>query len=106
MIKQSTRKFPISKVIAVDVDGTLIVGGFLNKSLVEWCRKKREEGFSMILWSLRGENYAKKMAEWAGVTDIFHNIIGKPGYIVDDKGWGWTKFTRRITKWQKKQSGN
>ncbi len=106
MIKPSSRKLPIAKVIAVDVDGTLIVGGTVNKSLVKWCQNKREEGFSMILWSLRGESHAKKMAEWAGVTDIFHNIIGKPGYIVDDKGWSWTKFTRRVTKWQKRKNEN
>jgi hypothetical protein len=33
-----------------------------------------------------------------GLQDHFSAVIGKPGYIVDDMGWGWTKFTKIVTK--------
>ena len=90
----------MTKVIAVDVDDTLIVDGCVDFLLVDWCRVKRKEGFYMILWSQRGRGHAEKMAIKANATEIFNIIIGKPGYIVDDQGWTWTKFTRRITKWR------
>ena len=32
-----------------------------------------------------------------GVEPLCAAIISKPGYIVDDKGWAWTKYTRRLT---------
>lgn len=90
------QKYRPAKVIAVDVDGTLIVGGEVNKSLVEWCKDKKEQGFCMILWSARGEDHAKKAAKRSKTTDLFDYIHSKPGYIVDDKGWQWTKYTRII----------
>lgn len=98
MIKESTRRLPLTKVIAVDVDDTLVTRGVVNFELVKWCRARKEKGFTLILWSQRGERHAKKMAEYANAVDAFHYIIGKPGYIVDDQGWSWTKFTRRIKK--------
>jgi hydroxymethylpyrimidine pyrophosphatase-like HAD family hydrolase len=98
-VSLSARKLPLTRVIAVDVDDTLVTKGIIDDDLVEWCRKKKAEGFYMILWSQRGQFHARCMAHYAEVVDIFDTIIGKPGYIVDDQGWSWTKFTRRITKW-------
>lgn len=89
-------KHPLPKVIAVDVDGTLIINGVVNRLLIQWCEKKRAEQFTLILWSSRGKDYALGIAEKLGVTDLFDNIIGKPGYIVDDVGWSWTKYTAWI----------
>lgn len=87
------RKYPRQKVIAIDVDNTLLNKGKVNKKLVEWCIRRKEENFTIIIWSSRGERYAKRAAHLAGLTDIATHIISKPGYIVDDQGWSWIKFT-------------
>lgn len=86
-------KFPTPKVIAVDVDGTLLKGGTADGKIIEWCRKKKSEGYSMTLWSSRGEAHARRAAELCEASDIFDHIISKPGYILDDKGWSWIRFT-------------
>jgi hydroxymethylpyrimidine pyrophosphatase-like HAD family hydrolase len=88
--------YPPQKVIAVDVDGTLINKGNLNTSLVKWCKLRKSEGFSLMLWSARGERYARNVAEYHQVSDCFDLITSKPGYIVDDMGWSWIKFTKVI----------
>ena len=80
----------------MDVDGTLDINGDTNKALVTWCMDKKAQGFSLVLWSAQGEAYAKRKAESHKVTDLFDYIISKPGYIVDDKGWHWIKFTKVI----------
>lgn len=92
----SGQQYPPQNVIAVDVDGTLHRGGIANMALIEWCRKKRAQGFDLMLWSARGEAHAKKAAGLFGVSDLFSTICSKPGYIVDDKGWSWIKFTRIV----------
>ena len=93
---KSAHPLPPPKAIAVDVDGTLFVNGVLNTGLAEWCKERANEGFLMILWSSRGLEHAKKAAETACLSDIFTTITSKPGYIVDDKGWEWIKYTRII----------
>lgn len=99
MIRQATRKKPLTKVIAVDVDDTLWIGGKVNSELVKWCRDRKAAGFTLMLWSQAGEFHARKVAEQTNTVDIWAVIIGKPGYIVDDQAWNWTKYTRRVTKW-------
>jgi len=94
MLKQ---KYPPPKVIAVDVDGTLITRGVVNDKLVEWCKAKKDAGFNMILWSSRGEAHALNAAKITGLTDVFDTIISKPGFIVDDKGWQWVRYTKVIS---------
>ncbi len=89
-----TQKHAPQRTIAVDVDGTLIVGGELNMSLIEWCTRRKSEGFFLILWSARGMTHAVDIAEETGVSALFDVIISKPGYIVDDVGWSWIKFTK------------
>ena len=91
------QKYPPPRVSAVDVDGTLHRNGVANQSLIEWCRKQKESGFKLMLWSSRGEDYARKAAELFGVVDLFHVICSKPGYVVDDQGWSWIKYTRVMT---------
>ncbi len=90
-------KFAPPKVIAVDVDGTLHIRGEPNLRLIEWIRLKKSEGFFLMLWSSRGESNARKYAELFGVTDLFDLICSKPGWIVDDKGWRWTQYTRIVS---------
>ena len=49
-------------------------------------------------WSLQ----IKALALLASATDqgigdvIFDHVLSKPGYVLDDKGWTWIKFTRVI----------
>lgn len=89
-------KYPPPKVIAVDVDGTLITESGPNRALIAWCQRCHAEGYTLILWSSRGEEHARKAARLAGIEAIFSHILSKPGYIVDDQGWGWTHYTRVI----------
>lgn len=83
-------------MIAVDVDGTLKLSSGPNAELIAWCRKKKSEGFRLMLWSTQGEEYAREYARSAECEDAFDIICSKPGYIVDDKGWAWTRFTKPI----------
>jgi FMN phosphatase YigB (HAD superfamily) len=89
-------QYPPPKVIAVDVDGTLHTHGSPNARVIAWCRRKKAEGYSMLLWSSRGQAHAEKAAELFGVADIFDHIISKPGFVLDDQGWNWIRFTRVI----------
>lgn len=92
----TNRKFPENKVIAVDVDGTLLRRGRVNDSVVAWCVRKKAEGYSLMLWSARGEAHARQAAGLFGLTELFDHIISKPGALLDDKGWAWINFTRVI----------
>ncbi len=91
-------KYPRPKTIAVDVDGTLIIEGELNRSLVDWCRAKQAEGYTLILWSMQGQEHAQEVVEeyWQ-LEGLFDYVISKPGTIVDDDGWQWTRYTEVIT---------
>ncbi len=86
-------KYPPTKTIAVDVDGTLHRNGVVNDRVVEFCRVQKSRGFVLMLWSARGKEYAQAAAARFGVTELFDDIISKPGYVVDDQGWRWIKFT-------------
>ena len=95
---QSKRRPLGSNVIAIDVDGTLVTfAGELNVDLVDWCRRKKETGKTLILWSARGEDYARRVADRFGLTELFDVITGKPEAIVDDDGWSWIRFTQVVT---------
>ena len=89
-------KFTTRPAIAVDVDGTLFVRGRVNTALVEWLVARKAEGAELLLWSARGRSYAQHAAEAAQIAELFDHIAAKPGYIVDDKGWAWTRYTKRI----------
>ena len=91
-----SQPFPPPRVIAVDVDGTLQINGACNRRLVEWCERQKASGFYLMLWSSRGEAHARNVAEAFGIVQLFDLICSKPGYVVDDQGWGWIKYTRVI----------
>jgi len=93
MMKKSNIKHPYPNVIFVDVDGTLLLKSGLNAGLADWCRKNTEKS-ELVLWSARGQKYAKNFAQHFEITDIFKTIISKPGYIIDDLGWTWIKYTK------------
>jgi hydroxymethylpyrimidine pyrophosphatase-like HAD family hydrolase len=97
MIKQgSGQPIPPPKVIAIDVDGTLLSHGELNHRLVAWCRDKQQRGYALMLWSSRGYAHAHGCAAIHGLLDLFTTICSKPGYVVDDQGWNWIRYTRVI----------
>jgi hydroxymethylpyrimidine pyrophosphatase-like HAD family hydrolase len=89
-------KFPPVKCIFIDVDGTLDIDGKLNVRLAKFAKEQKEKGYEVNLWSAQGKSHAQKIAEKHGVTDCFDAIISKPGYIVDDLKWDWTKYTKTI----------
>lgn len=89
-------KHRIRNAAAIDVDDTLLINGKANDDLVEWIERKKKEGTELVLWSARGRDYAQEIAERLEVDHLFDAIISKPGVIVDDKGWGWIKYTRVI----------
>jgi hydroxymethylpyrimidine pyrophosphatase-like HAD family hydrolase len=91
-------KFPPSRVIAVDVDGTLHNAGRVNAALVEYCRARKAEGYRLMLWSARGIEHAQRAVDLFGLAGLFDDVVGKPGYIIDDLGWTWIKYTHVILK--------
>lgn len=90
-------KFPTPKVIAVDIDGTLLIDGQLNQPAVDWIRTVHRNGFFTFLWSIRGHDYAKEFVEKYQLGDAFDAVLPKPGYCLDDKGWDWTEYTKVIS---------
>lgn len=95
-MKILNQKYPPTKSIAVDVDGTLHINGIVNVRVVEFCKAQKEKGFVLTLWSARGKAYAQAAAEKLGVTHLFDDIVSKPGYVLDDQGWRWIKYTHVI----------
>lgn len=95
-MKNATHKYPPTKTIAVDVDGTLHTKGILNARVVEFCKAQKANGFVLTLWSARGKEYAQAAAEKFEVAYLFDDIVSKPGYVLDDQGWNWIKHTHVI----------
>lgn len=92
------QKYEPAKVIAVDVDGTLVKDGRVVQSLVAWLRERKTEGNRLMLWSARGRDHALGAVELGGLHDLFDDVVAKPGYVVDDMGWGWTRYTWVVRK--------
>ena len=97
-MKHENRKYPPTKCIAVDVDDTLFRRGSCSAGLVDWAGQRKAEGFDLILWSAQGRRHAEDAAKASGTLDLWTAIIGKPGYIVDDQGWKWIRFTKVIRR--------
>lgn len=89
------KHFP-SKCIAIDVDKTLFYKGRINQGLVNWLKERKDEGFEIVLWSARGKAYAQNLAKSFEIEELFDSILSKPGYVVDDMGWAWTRYTQVI----------
>jgi len=89
-------KCPPVRPVFIDVDGTLVIGDRVNDALVAWIREKHQQGVPLVLWSARGERYARQVAERLGIADLFDHILSKPGYVIDDLQWSWIRFTRVI----------
>lgn len=89
-------KYERQPVVYVDVDGTLLLDGEINRELVDWCRLQHANGMELVLWSMAGRQHALQVAERAGIVDVFSAILSKPGYIVDDDAWRWVRFAKVI----------
>lgn len=98
MTRKNPKSYPARKCIAIDIDGTLLIDGKLNDRLAEWIKEKHKAGYETILWSARGRSHALKVAQHFELVPFFSSIISKPGFIVDDMGWSWIKYTKRITR--------
>ena len=94
LIKTHPRRLPAPKVIAVDVDGTLIIAGKPNTQLIQRLKTYKSEGYALFLWSMRGREHCIKAAEITKTTDLFEQYLGKPGIIFDDQGWNWARQSR------------
>ena len=92
-----TQGLPPPRVIAVDVDGTLHMNGVSNTRLITWLAEQKAAGYSLMLWSLRGEQHARAIASQCKADHLFDLICSKPGYVIDDQGWQWIRETRVIT---------
>lgn len=86
-----------NKTIAVDVDGTLInVFGDLNEAVKKYCIARKADGYTLVLWSARGKEYAERYADQYGIANLFDVIMSKPGAILDDNGWAWIKYVKWV----------
>jgi hypothetical protein len=47
----------------------------------------------VYVWSARGREYAQWAAAKAGL--VVH-CLSKPGLVLDDQGWDWTRHTRVV----------
>jgi len=90
------QKHPFTKCVAIDVDDTLVINERLNTAVVDYAKERQAAGFEILLWSARGREHAEQIADKFGIRDLFSSIISKPGYIVDDMAWSWTRYTRVV----------
>lgn len=81
------------RTIYVDTDNTLDLYGELNETLVNYLIEKKQEGYTIILWSMAGRNHAFKVAEEYNLIHLFDTFLTKPGIIIDDKGIRWMART-------------
>lgn len=86
-------KYKPRKHIAIDVDGTLFKNGAPDQKVVEFAKQKKANGFTVVVWSARGEKHAEDAVNISGLRPYVDGIASKPGYILDDKGWNWTRYT-------------
>ena len=57
---------------------------------------RAEEGFTINIWSARGERAAIDAVARCNLGGIVNATLSKPGIVVDDLGWDWTQYTRTI----------
>jgi len=62
-----------------------------NRALIAWLRKRKAEGFELVLWSNRGVDHARDVARRFFCADLFSAIITKPGLMIDDLGKDWLR---------------
>ena len=80
-----------TKFVYVDVDGTLIKDGRVNHRVVEFITEIACEVIKVVVWSQRGEAYARYCVEHAGLRRHVSYCLAKPHFLIDDMGWNWVK---------------
>lgn len=88
--------YPRTRAIFIDVDGTLLINGKCNTELIEWIIKRKSDGFTITLWSARGQTYSENVASSFCIEYLFDHIISKPGYVVDDMMGKWSKYIKVV----------
>ena len=78
------------------MDGTLHIRGEPNTKAIAWLTQRKAEGFTLMLWSMRGEAHARNISNQCGCLELFDHIISKPGYVLDDLGWSWINRTQVV----------
>lgn len=87
----------LNDTAVVDIDGTLLrADNTIDAAVLAWINGLRAKGINCILWSIRGTDYARAIAQQHNITHLFTAIIGKPCTIVDDRGWQWARYSRAI----------
>ena len=95
--KKPRRPPPQPQLIAVDVDRTLVdQDGQLDVGLVDWLRVQQRLGWDLMLWSSRGEDPARQVAQRHQVAGMFSVILAKPGVILDDQGADWLRHVQVV----------
>lgn len=80
-------KYRLNDWIYIDVDGTI-------QHCVDLIKRKREEGFKIVVWSANGQAHAQRIVNHLGLHVDY--VLSKPGYIIDDCGIKWLNFVRII----------
>ncbi len=94
----------MSKVICINVDGTLIFWqgenpgrvprkgelGYgelptINKKLIEEIKFFKRAGSEIVIWSGGGKKHAEWACEFTGITKYVDFICSKPYLLIDDK---------------------
>ena len=71
--------------VFVDVDPTLVdAGGRLLDGAREGLQRLRDEGCHLFLWSSVGAEYARRVADQLGLTELFEGFTAKPDIVIDD----------------------
>lgn len=83
-------RFERPRCLAVDVDDTLLVKGQPNPVVVNLLRKRIDDGWELLLWSMQGREHAQQAAQLAGLEGVAI-CSSKPGCLVDDQGLDWLR---------------
>ena len=106
----------LNKIIPFDVDGTLIgLGGpreisFFNPNHniiettkvyephVELIKLLKNDGYSVVVWSMSGAQYAANVVRALGLEDCVALVSDKPVEYFDDQkcGWEWMSVKKFI----------
>lgn len=80
----------------VDVDDTLLRSGRIVGPVATAIEAAISQGTDVVIWSARGKSHAERAAQMAGLYGRV-TCLCKPDAIIDDRGWGWVKWTRVLS---------
>ena len=89
----------IEKIIAFDVDGTLIdIFDNERTDITSLLKTLKELGAYIVVWSGGGQSYARLWVSRLGLEDYVDEVMAKdnnlnPDIAFDDVGWKYSKNT-------------